>query len=75
MTFSFFILKCCFYFFCRRRGQYQTVLGRESGGKKKTSAWAWTLQFMCLSSPYTSKVPNSQEKQMQYKAGLGMKEN
>ena len=28
---------------------------------------------MCLSSPYTSKVPNSQEKQILYKAGLGMK--
>ena len=28
---------------------------------------------MCLSSPYTSKVPNSQEKQILYKAGIGMK--
>ena len=28
---------------------------------------------MCLSSPYTSKVPNSQETQILYKAGLGMK--
>ena len=28
---------------------------------------------MCISSPYTSKAPNSQEKQILYKAGLGMK--
>ena len=28
---------------------------------------------MCLSSPYTSKVPNSQEKQILYEAGLSMK--
>ena len=30
---------------------------------------------MCLSSPHTSKVLNSQEKQILHKAGLGMKEN
>ena len=73
MTFSFFILKCCFYFFFRGRGQYQSLLARESGTQKKTGASTWTGQFMCLSSPYTSKVPNSQEKQILYKAGLGMK--
>ena len=27
---------------------------------------------MCLSNPYTSKVPNSQEKKILYKTGLGM---
>ena len=73
MTFSFFILKCCFYSFFRGRGQYQSVVARESGAKKKTGARTWAGQFMCLSSPYTSKVPNSQEKQILYKAGLGMK--
>ena len=75
MIFSFFILKCCFYFFFRGRGQYQSVLARESGSKKKTGARTWTGQFMYLSSPYTSKVPNSQGKQILYKAGLGMKKN
>ena len=67
------MLKCCFYFFFRERGQYQSVVARESGTKKKTGARTWTGQFMCLSSLYTSKVPNSQEKQILYKVGLGMK--
>ena len=44
-------------------------------GPKRTGARAWTGQFMCLSCPRTSKVPNSQEKQILYKAGLGMKES
>ena len=43
------------------------------GPRKKTGARTWAGQFKCLSSPYTSKVPNSQEKQILYKAGLGMK--
>ena len=62
-----------FYFFLRERGQYQSVLARESRAKKKAGARTWTGQFMCLSSPYTSKVPNFPEKQVLYKAGLGMK--
>ena len=53
--------------------QYQSVLAGENGTNKKAGARTWTGQFMCLSSPYTSKVPNFQEKQVLYKAGLGMK--
>ena len=59
----------------RGRGQYKSVLARESGNKKKAGTRTWTGQFMCLSGPHTSKVLNSQEKQILYKAGLGMKKN
>ena len=57
----------------RGRGQYQLVLSRKSGTKKKTAARTWTGQFMRQSSPYKSKVLNSQEKRIPCKSRLGMK--
>ena len=51
--------------------QYQSVLAGENGTNKKAGARTWTGQFMCLSSPYTSKVPNSQEKLYKYSIKLG----
>ena len=41
--------------------------------KKNTKKRPWTVQFMCLADRYSSKVPTSSQKQILYKAGLGIK--
>lgn len=52
-------------------------LGSSSRDNKKkktsTSNRSWTVQFVCLADRFATKPPASVEKQILYKAGLGLK--
>ena len=48
-------------------------LGRKRKSACPQSQRQWSFQFVCLADRYSFKTPSSLEKQMLYKAGLGLK--
>ncbi|KAJ8309731.1 hypothetical protein KUTeg_011596 [Tegillarca granosa] len=61
---------------CLKRKPRGTITGsRNSSSKRRKSVASVTMQFICLASKSQKFIPNSAEKEILNKAGLGKKKN